>query len=37
MTPATVHHGRARALHAERARVLDAAYANKPNIEEVAH
>jgi putative transposase len=30
MTPATVHYGRAPALHAERARVLDAAYAARP-------
>jgi putative transposase len=30
MTPATIHYGRARALHAERARVLDAAYAATP-------
>jgi putative transposase len=30
MTPATVHYGRAEALHAERARVLDAAYAANP-------
>ncbi|MCA1698344.1 MAG: IS3 family transposase [Actinobacteria bacterium] len=30
MTPATVHHGRANAVHAERARVLDAAYATAP-------
>ena len=30
MTPATVHHGRAEALHADRARVLDAAYARTP-------
>jgi len=30
MTPATVHHGRADAVHAERARVLDAAYAATP-------
>jgi hypothetical protein len=30
MTPATVHYGRAPALHAERARVLDAAYAAPP-------
>src|SRR3954447_5104582 len=30
MTPATVHHGRAEAVHAERARVLDAAYAATP-------
>jgi len=30
MTPATVHHGRAGTVHAERARVLDAAYARTP-------
>ena len=30
MTPATVHHGRAQHTHAERARVLDAAYARTP-------
>jgi putative transposase len=30
MTPAAVHHGRARELHAERARVLAAAYAARP-------
>jgi putative transposase len=30
MTPAAVHHGRADALHAERARVLEAAYARTP-------
>jgi putative transposase len=30
MTPAAVHHGQAKALHAERARVLDAAYAATP-------
>jgi putative transposase len=30
MTPATVHHGRAEAVHADRARVLDAAYAANP-------
>jgi putative transposase len=30
MTPATVHHGRAEALHARRARALDAAYAAAP-------
>jgi putative transposase len=30
MTPATVHHGRANAVHAERARVLEAAYAATP-------
>jgi putative transposase len=30
MTPATVHHGRASAVHAERARVLEAAYAATP-------
>ena len=30
MTPAAVHHGQARALHAERQRVLDAAYAATP-------
>lgn len=30
MTPATVHHGRADATHAERARVLAAAYARTP-------
>ena len=30
MTPATVHHGHAEALHADRAHVLDAAYAAKP-------
>jgi putative transposase len=30
MTPAAVHHGQAQALHAERARVLDAAYAATP-------
>ena len=30
MTPAAVHHGRAPALHAERARVLQQAYARTP-------
>lgn len=30
MTPATVHHGRAPDVHAERARVLDAAYERNP-------
>ena len=30
MTPATVHHGRAEALHADRARVLEAAFARTP-------
>jgi putative transposase len=30
MTPATVHYGRAERVHAERQRVLDAAYANTP-------
>lgn len=30
MTPAAVHHGQAEALHAERARVLAAAYAARP-------
>jgi putative transposase len=30
MTPAAVHHGRAHELHAERARVLEAAYAATP-------
>jgi putative transposase len=30
MCPATVHHGRAEQTHAERARVLDAAYASTP-------
>jgi len=30
MTPATVHYGRAEAVHADRARVLDAAYAANP-------
>ena len=30
MTPATVHHGHAEQLHADRARVLDAAYAARP-------
>lgn len=30
MTPAAVHHGRAEALHAHRAQVLDAAYAATP-------
>jgi putative transposase len=30
MTPAAVHHGRAEALHADRARVLDAAYTATP-------
>ena len=30
MTPDAVHHGRAEALHADRARVLDAAYASTP-------
>ena len=30
MTPAAVHHGHAPALHAERQRVLDAAYAATP-------
>jgi len=30
MTPDAVHHGRAQAIHADRARVLDAAYAATP-------
>jgi putative transposase len=30
MTPATVHHGRAETLHADRARVLNAAYTATP-------
>jgi putative transposase len=30
MPPAAVHHGLAQALHAERARVLEAAYAATP-------
>ena len=30
MTPATVHHGQAQAVHADRARVLNAAYAATP-------
>ena len=30
MTPAAVHHGQATQLHAERARVLTAAYAARP-------
>jgi putative transposase len=30
MAPATVHHGQAQAVHADRARVLDAAYAATP-------
>ena len=30
MTPAAIHHGRATELHAERARVLNAAYAATP-------
>ena len=30
MTPAAVHHGTAPALHQQRARVLDAAYARHP-------
>jgi len=30
MTPAVVHHGHAKTLHAERQRILDAAYATKP-------
>jgi putative transposase len=30
MTPAAVHHGKAKRLHAERQRVLDAAYAKTP-------
>ena len=30
MTPATVHYGRADAVHTERTRVLDAAYAATP-------
>jgi putative transposase len=30
MTPTAVHHGQAKTLHAERARVLDAAYARTP-------
>jgi putative transposase len=30
MTPASVHHGHADAVHAERARVLQAAYAANP-------
>ncbi|MGI8729000.1 MAG: IS3 family transposase [Solirubrobacteraceae bacterium] len=31
MTPATVHHGQADSVHAERQRVLDAAYAKTPD------
>jgi len=31
MTPATVHHDRAHAVHTHRARVLDAAYATNPD------
>jgi putative transposase len=31
MTPAAVHHGQAKALHAKRARVLEAAYATRPD------
>ena len=31
MTPATVHHDRAHAVHTDRARVLDAAYATNPD------
>jgi putative transposase len=30
MTPAAVHHGQAKALHAERVRVLEVAYAARP-------
>jgi len=30
MTPATVHHGQAQQVHADRSRVLDAAYAATP-------
>ena len=30
MTPSTVHHGQADQVHADRARVLDAAYARNP-------
>jgi len=30
MTPVAVHHGQAQALRAERARVLEAAYAARP-------
>jgi putative transposase len=30
MTPAAIHHGQAQALHAERVRVLEAAYAARP-------
>ena len=30
MTPAAVHYGRAKALHADRARVLEVAYAATP-------
>lgn len=30
MTPDTVHHGRAEAIHADRARVLSTAYAATP-------
>ena len=30
MTPAAIHHGRAKQLHAARADVLDAAYARNP-------
>jgi len=30
MTPADVHHGRAEAVHADRVRVLDGAYAATP-------
>ena len=31
MTPATVHYGRADTVHADRARVLQAAYATTPD------
>jgi putative transposase len=30
MTPSAVHHGRAEEMHADRASVLDAAYASTP-------
>src|SRR5215213_8363548 len=37
MTPAAVHHGRAEALHAERQRVLAAAYAAVGSVDQQAH
>ena len=37
MTPDAVHHGRAPAIHADRARVLQAAYAATPNASSDDH